>query len=166
MTQQTFNVLHHYTEKLTRDPDDRDELVLMAWQESLKLKERSNIPLMINHMKLRALEIGKRCALGAKISGKSQRDALNHERISLSQPYLGQADCTLEDTLVSYGQSPLNICIVDDFNSALTPDEQTFTDAIVAGYNSQEIQKLMGIGYLRFKELKLKVREKAVAYLV
>jgi hypothetical protein len=117
-------------------------------------------------MKLRALEIGKRCALGAKISGKSQRDALNHDRISLNQPYLGQADCTLEDTLVSYGQSPLNICIVDDFNSALTSDEQTFTDAIVAGYNSQEIQKLMGIGYLRFKELKLKVQEKAVEYLV
>jgi hypothetical protein len=166
MTKQTFQTLHHFTEKLTRDPDDRDELVLMAWQTSLKLKERSSIPLLINHLKLRALEIGKRCALGAKISGKSQRDAFNHDRISINQPYANDPSCTLEETLVSYGQSPLNICIVDDFNSALTSEEQTFTDAIVAGYNSQENQKLMGIGYLRFKALRLRVQEKAIAYLV
>jgi hypothetical protein len=165
MTQQTHNTLWHFTEKLTRDPDDRDELVLMAWQESLKLNERSNISLMINHMKLRALEIGKRCALGAKISGKSQRDALNHDRISIKQPYAGEAACTLEDTLVSYGQSPLNICIVNDFFDACNDLEKQVVDAKVAGYSEAEIMQLMNMQRPQFERLKLAVREKAVEYL-
>jgi hypothetical protein len=166
MTKQTFQTLHHFTEKLTRDPDDRDELVLMAWQESLKLKERSSIPLMINHMKLRALEIGKRCALGAKISGKSQRDALNHERISLNQPYAGEPSCTLEDTLVSYGQSPLNICIVNQFFDACDDSERALAEAKLAGYSDVECLQLMGLQRPQFERLKLAVREKAVEYLV
>ena len=165
MTQQTFNVLHHYTEKLTRDPDDRKELVLIAWKESLRLKERANIPILIHHMKLRALEIGKRCALGAKISGKSQRDAWSKERISLSQPYLGQADCTLEDTLVSYGQSPLNICIMHQFFDACNDSERALAEAKLAGYSDVVCLQLMGLQRPQFERLKLAVREKAVEYL-
>jgi hypothetical protein len=165
MTQQIYDTLWHYSEQFTRDSLQRSELITMAWREGQRLGNRCSTKLMQSLMHFRSKELKIRSAFPADEVGKSQRDAWNHSRISLNQPYLGQPDCTLEDTLVSYGQSPLSTCIVDDFNSALTSEEQTFADAIVAGYNSQEIQKLMKIGYLRFKELKLRVQEKAVEYL-
>jgi hypothetical protein len=116
-------------------------------------------------MKLRALEIGKRCALGAKISGKSQRDAWSKERISLSQPYLGEPNCTLEETLVSYGQSPLDLCIVNDFFDACNDSERQLAEAKLAGYSDVECLQLMNMQRPQFERLKLAVREKAVEYL-
>jgi hypothetical protein len=166
MTQQIYDTLWHYSEQFSRDKLERSELITMAWREGEKLGDKSSVKLMQSLMHFRSKELKIRSAFPVDLVGKSQRDAFNHERISLNQPYAGEPSCTLDETLVSYGQSPLDLCIVNDFNSALTSEEQTFTDAIVAGYNSQEIQKLMGIGYLRFKDLRLRVQEKAIAYLV
>jgi hypothetical protein len=165
MTQQIYDTLWHYSEQFTRDSLQRSELITMAWKEGQRLGNRCSTKLMQSLMHFRSKELKIRSAFPADEVGKSIRDAFNHERISINQPYAGEPSCTLEDTLVSYGQSPLHTCIVNDFNSALTSEEQMLTDAIVAGYNSQEIQKQMGIGYLHFKELKLKVQEKAVEYL-
>jgi hypothetical protein len=147
MTQQTFNTLMHFTEKLTRDPDDRKELVLLAWKESLRIGNKASIPLMINHMKLRSLEINKRCALGAKISGKSTRDALNRGRVSLNAPCKEDNAFTLQDTLTSCSNSPLDLCIVNDFYESCTDLEKRVVDEKVAGFSDPEIRKQLGITY-------------------
>jgi len=165
MTQQTHNILWHFTEKLTRDPDDRDELVLMAWRESEKLGARSTIQLMINIMKLRSREMKKRCALGTKISGKSVRDAWNHDRVSLNKPVGGTGRFTLEDTLGTYYWNPLSICIVNDFTEALPEQERAVADCIVAGYTEDEASRRLRISKCAYRAAKQKVKEKAVKYL-
>jgi len=165
MTQQVHNILWHYTEKLTRDPDDRDELVLMAWRESERLGARSSIPLMINCMKLRAREMKTRCALGTKISGKSIRDAWNHDRVSLNKPVGGVGKFTLEDTLGSYYWNPLSTCIVNDFADALPKQERDVADCIVAGYPEREAVKRLGISKYDYRAVRERVKEKAMEYL-
>lgn len=155
----------HFTEKLTRDPDDRKELVLLAWKESLRIGSKASIPLMINHMKLRSLEMGTRCALGAKISGKSNRDALNRDRVSLNAPCKDGHAFTLQDTLTSDANSPLDLCIVNDFYESCTDLERSFVNEKIAGYSDPEIRKQLGITYKHYDALKKAVREKANEYL-
>jgi len=43
-----YQELYHYTEKFTRDPDLRQDLVLLAWKESLKSPKYSDIRLLKN----------------------------------------------------------------------------------------------------------------------
>ncbi len=165
MTQQTHNILWHFTEKLTRDPDDRDELVLMAWKESQKLGSRASIPLMINIMKLRAREMKQRSALGSDISGKSVRDAWNHDRVSLNKPVGGVERFTLEETLGTYYWNPLSVCIVDDFAAALPEQERAVADCIIAGYTEDESMRRLGLSKCAYRAAKQKVKEKALKYL-
>ncbi len=40
MTSKDFSTLRRYAMKFAGDPDDRDELVLLAWQESKRLGSR------------------------------------------------------------------------------------------------------------------------------
>jgi hypothetical protein len=156
LTQQIYDTLWHYSEQFTRDPLERSELLTMAWREGEKLGEKSSVKLMQSLMHFRSKELKIRSAFPADEVGKSQRDIWNRAHESTDTT-------TIASTKFA---DPFHLCIVSDFNNALTPDEQILADAIIAGYNSQEIQKMMGIGYLRFKELKLKVQEKAVKYLV
>jgi len=164
MTKQTHNILWHFTEKLTKDPDDRDELVLMAWLESEKLGDRASIPLMINIMKLRSREMKKRCALGTKISGKSVRDAWNHDRVSLNKPVGGTGRFTLEDILVTYYWNPLSVCIVNDFAEALLRQERAVMDCLVAGYPEHEAVARLGISKYDYRAAKQHVKEEATKY--
>ena len=166
MDKSTFNTLLHFTEKLTRDPDDRIELVLMAWQESLRLGKRAEIPLLINFMKLRSKEIGFRCAFGAKISGKSIRDVWFHKPKSISLPIKANVNLTISDTLASYNADPLSMCIVSDFHGSLATDEQRFADLLVAGYSRKEISKKLRMSETEFLRVRKCVQEKAVMYLV
>jgi hypothetical protein len=156
MDQQTFNTLYHFTERLTRDPDDRIELVLMAWQQSLRSKRNASIPIMINFMKLRARELKKRCAFGAKECGKSIRDVWHYKLT-----YLGG----LNDTLATYSNNPLSMCVVNDFQESLDPLESDVTDAIVSGYNATEISKRLNLSRDRLMKTKMQIETKAVKYL-
>lgn len=156
----------HFTEKLTRDPDDRKELVLLAWKEGLRIGSKASIPIMIHHMKLRSLEMGKRCALGAKISGKSTRDAMNHGRISLNQPCADDRTFTLQDTLSSCFGDPLSLCIVNDFYDSCTDLERKVMEGKIAGFSDTEIRKQLKVRYRHFDALKKAVREKATEYLI
>jgi hypothetical protein len=164
MDEQTFQVLHHYTERLTRDPDDRDELVLMAWMASKRMGERATIALMINVMKLRAREIKTRCAFGTAISGKSIRDAWNHDRVYLHAPVGRQSGFTLQDTLSCYSEDPLSVCVVNDFENGLGA-EKGVADCIVAGYTQKETVCRLRISNHKFGEMKRRVQGKAVRYL-
>jgi hypothetical protein len=166
MTDSMYNTLWHFTEKLTRDPDDRQELVLMAWKEMERGGGKKEIPWLINVMKLRSREMNKRCALGAKISGKSQRDAWNHERVSLSKPVGTNSKFALEDTISCTSGDPLSMCIVEDFEKALPGLEHSVAEGIVSGYNSNEISRSLGISRDRFAKTKHAVQEKAMKYLV
>jgi hypothetical protein len=165
MTQQIYDTLWHYSEQFTRDSLQRSELITMAWREGQRLGNRCSTKLMQSLMHFRSKELKIRSAFPADEVGKSIRDAFNHDRISLSQPYLGEPDCTLEETLVSYGQSPLNICIMHQFFDACNESERALAEAKLAGYSDVECLKLMGLQRPQFERLKLAVREKAVEYL-
>jgi len=43
MSTQEFHTLQRYAMKMLNDPDDRDELVLLAWQESIRLGSKSSM---------------------------------------------------------------------------------------------------------------------------
>ena len=84
MSTQDFHTLQRYAMKMLKDPDDRDELVLLAWQESNRLGPKSSIPLLVNYMKWRARE-NKRSIVGVHDGGKSLQDVWHHNPISLMQ---------------------------------------------------------------------------------
>jgi hypothetical protein len=164
MTQQIYDTLWHYSEQFTRDPLERSELLTMAWREGQRLGNRCSTKLMQSLMHFRSKELKIRSAFPAKEVGKSQRDALNHSRISIHQPYAGEPECTLADTLSSY-TSPLDICIVNDFFDSCNESERALAEAKLAGYSDVECLQLMGLQRPQFERLKLAVREKAVEYL-
>ncbi len=164
MDESTFNTLFHFTEKLTRDPDDRMELVLMAWKESARLG-KVEIPLLINFMKLRARELNKRCAFGAKFSGKSIKDAWHSRPISISAIFNSKSGFTIGDTLTCCSYNPLGLCIVNDFENALDEKEERVADAMVAGYNAREIMQSLNVSRPQFLQVKQAVQDKAMAYL-
>jgi hypothetical protein len=116
-------------------------------------------------MHFRSKELKIRSAFPADEVGKSIRDAFNHDRISINQPYAGEPSCTLEETLVSYGQSPLNICIVNDFFESCNDSERQLVEGKLAGYSDVECLQMMNMQRPQFERLKLAVREKAVEYL-
>jgi hypothetical protein len=165
MTESLYNTLWHFTEKLTRDPDDREELVLIAWKEMERAGGRQDIPWLINVMKLRSREMKQRCALGAKISGKSQRDAMNHVKVSLNKPVSTDNKLTMGDTITSVSYDPLSMCIVQDFEHALPGLEHSVAEAMLSGYNCGEISRGLGITRDRFLQVRQLVQEKAVEYL-
>jgi hypothetical protein len=70
MSTQEFHTLQRYAMKMLNNPDDRDELVLLAWQESNRLGPKASMPLLVNYMKLRGRE-NKRSVVGAHDGGKS-----------------------------------------------------------------------------------------------
>jgi hypothetical protein len=44
MSTQEFHTLQRYAMKMLKDPDDRDELVLLAWQECVFRLIRPGVP--------------------------------------------------------------------------------------------------------------------------
>ena len=48
MSPHHYFTLQRYAMKMLRDPDDRNELVLQAWQESLRLGDRASMPILVN----------------------------------------------------------------------------------------------------------------------
>jgi hypothetical protein len=165
MTKSVYDTLWHYSEQFSRDSLQRSELITMAWRKGQRLGNRCSTKLMQSLMHFRSKELKIRSAFPADEVGKSIRDALNHERISINQPYAGEPSCTLEETLVSYGQSPLNICIVNDFFDSCNDSERALAEAKLAGYSDVECLQMMNMQRPQFERLKLAVREKAVEYL-
>ena len=64
-----YDVLWHYSEKFTRDPDLRQDLVLMAYQQDKRFGEQSEIRLLKHFMKYRSLEVSTRNSLGKSVGG-------------------------------------------------------------------------------------------------
>ena len=160
-----FDHLWHYSEKFTRDQDQRQDLVLMAWLEDERLGAKSDVRLLKHFMKLRAKEIGVRSALGCSIGGKSKRDAFNHERVSIHKRAVNDNPFCIADTLTSVTRNPFSMCVVHEFENALPQLEARVAEQIISGYTDKEGAAAVGVPFSRYRELKYAVREKAMEYL-
>ncbi len=132
MSTQDFHALQRYAMKMLKDPDDRNELVLLAWQESIRLGPKSSMPLLVNYMKWRARE-NKRSIVGAHDGGKSLQDVRHHDPLSLDAA-VGPGKKSLMDVVSSYDRDPFGLCIVSGFEDDLSAYQRVVAKQIVAGY--------------------------------
>ena len=163
MSSQEFHTLQRYAMKMLNDPDDRDELVLLAWQESIRLGPRSSMPLLVNFMKWRARE-NKRSIVGAHDGGKSLQDVWHHNPISLD-PAIGHDKTPLSAFVSSYDRDPFGQCVVSRFEDDLSDEEQMVAKQIVAGYTDKESAQNLGLDVEVVKKMKSEVRQKAIEHL-
>jgi hypothetical protein len=160
-----YQELWHYSEKFTRNPDHRQDLVLMAWQQDKRFGEKSEIRLLKNFMKYRAREISSRNSLGKEVGGKSKRDVYSHDRVSIFKKVAGDNQFTLADTLTSFARDPLSMCIVNEFQDALHGNEVLVAEQIVAGFTDKEASVKLRLPIGDYRRLKFAVQEKAMEYL-
>ena len=164
MSTQEFHTLQRYAMKMLNDPDDRDELVLLAWQESIRLGPKSSMPLLVNYMKWRARE-NKRSIVGAHDGGKSLQDVWHHNPVSLDAA-VKPGKKSLMDIVTSYDRDPFGWCIVSGFEDALSANQRVVAEQIVAGYTDKESAHNLGLTVAALKMMKAEVRCKAVEHLV
>ncbi len=163
MSNKEYYTLRRYAKKYTSDPDDQNDLVLLAWQESVRLGERASMPILVNFLKLGARE-NLRSIVGAKAGGKSIRDAWHQKPVSLNKSIDAEGH-TLIDFMASCAEDPFGLCLVNEFENALDEAEAAVAGEIVAGYSQQESLARLGVGYGQFRRLKQVVRTKAVEHL-
>ena len=84
MTNQEFTTLMSYARVFAHTEDDTDELLLLAYQESLRLGTRCRFALLVNYMRLCARGISDRSFLALDQAGKSRLDAFNKGKCYLS----------------------------------------------------------------------------------
>jgi hypothetical protein len=164
MSTQEFHTLQRYAMKMATDPDDRDELALLAWQESIRLGPKSSMPLLVNYMKLRARE-NKRSIVGAHDGGKSLQDVWHHNPVSLDARVI-RGDTLLSDFECSYDRDPFGQCVVSGFEDDLSDEEQLVAEQIVWGYTDKESAHNLGLTIATLRMMKAEVRCKAIEHLL
>lgn len=164
MSTQDFHTLQRYAMKMAKDPDDRDELVLLAWQESNRLGSKSSMPLLVNYMKLRARE-NKRSIVGAHDGGKSLQDVWYHNPVSLDST-VGNANTALSAFVSSYDRDPFGQCVVAGFEDDLSENQQMVAEQIVAGYTDNESALNLGLSVGTLRKMKAEIRQKAMEHLM
>ena len=162
MSDKEYHTLKRYAKKLARDEDDRDDLILQAYQESTRLGPRSCMPLLINFMKWRSTD-RNHSFLGVKAGGKSKKDAWNYGTLSIFKPM--EDGAMLVDMLADCEEDPLGMLVVKEFDSSLTPNEDAVAGEIVAGYTAKEIVSQLEMLPSEFQRIKEKVRRKAIIHL-
>jgi DNA-binding CsgD family transcriptional regulator len=163
MSTQEFHTLQRYAMKMLKDPDDRDELVLLAWQESIRLGPKSSMPLLVNYMKWRARE-NKRSIVGAHNGGKSLQDVWHHDPVSLDAA-VGPGKKSLMDVVSSYDRDPFGRCVVSGFEDDLSDEEGRVAEQMVWGYTDKESAHNLGLDVETLRMMKAKVRCKAAKHL-
>jgi hypothetical protein len=164
MSTQEFHTLQRYAMKMLNDPDDRDELVLLAWKESIRLGPKSSMPLLVNYMKWRARE-NKRSIVGAHDGGKSLQDVWHHNPVSLDTT-VGDDKAPLSAFVSSYDRDPFGLCVVVGFEDDLSEKQQMVAEQIVAGYTETESANNLGLTIAALRMMKAEVRCKAIEHLV
>lgn len=164
MSPQEYHTLQRYAMKMTKDPDDRDELVLLAWQESNRLGPKSSMPLLVNYMKFRARE-NNRSIVGAHDGGKSLQDVWRQSPISLDA-VAGRSNAPLIEFVSSYDRDPFGQCIVSGFEDDLSDEQQMVAEQIVWGYTEMESAQNLGLDVGTVRKMKAEVRRKAIEHLV
>ena len=163
MSNKEYYTLRRYAMKFANDPDDQNDLVLLALQESNRLGAKASMPILVNFLKLRSREMN-RSFVGAKCGGKSVRDVWHQKPLSLRKVIIDSSR-TLGDFLSSCAEDPYGLCLVSEFEEALNINESEVAWEIVAGYTEQESTNRLGVGYEQIRRLKQIVRNKAIEYL-
>ena len=165
MNEQEYRELWFYSERFTRDPLQRSELVTMSWKEGERLGDRCTTGLMKSMMHFRSKELNKRSAFPAKEMGKRTLDAWNRpERVYLDRPVRDPGGI-VADFLLSEKATPYDHTVVNDFLDALTAEEHNVLDDMNAGFTLTEISRRCKISLSHLTFLRQSIREKAASYL-
>ncbi len=163
MTNQEVTTLMSYARVFAHTEDDADELLLLAYQESLRLGARCTFALLVNYMRLCARSISDRSFLALDEAGKSRLDAFNRGKCYLSGPIVD--DSTLEDTIASDSTDPFDDYVSQEFVHSLNEREKTVLSELTAGYSVREICKGLHLSSKTFERVRVSLREKAGKHL-
>jgi len=159
MTAQEFSTLKSYARIFAHTEDDEDELLLLAYQESLRLG--SNCPLAL---RLSAKSICERSILPLDEVGKSRLDAFNKEKVSLSS--FDSDESNLEEVISSDSSNPFDDYVANEFTSSLNEREEKVLSELVAGYSVREICSELHISSKTFERVRASLRTKAGKHLL
>ena len=164
MTAQEFSTLKSYARIFAHTEDDEDELLLLAYQESLRLGSNCPLALLINYMRLSAKSVCERSILPLDEVGKSRLDAFNKEKVSLSNS--DPDDSNLEEVLSSDSSNPFDDYAANEFTSSLNEREEKVLSELVAGYSVREICSELHISSKTFENVRASLRTKAGKHLL
>ena len=167
MSNSEFKTLQRYAMKFANDVDDQDDLVLQAYEEEQRLKEKATMPLLVNFMKLRGREIHQRSFLGVKEGGKSNIDAWSYEdaKCSLDQQIDDGIEETYEEIIGDNSRNPYTFCVIHEFVDSLSHQQRNLLEAILSGYKGYEIEQMLEMSPKRLKELRAQLQMQAPLYL-
>ena len=169
MTAQEFSSLKSYARIFAHTEDDADDLLLLAYQESLRLGKKCAFALLVNYMRLCARSISERSILPLDEVGKSRLDAFNKEKLSLSEPVShdgSEDDGTFGDLISSDASNPFDDYVAMEFVSSLNERERNILSEIIAGYSVREICKELRISSKTFENVRASLRTKAGKHLL
>ncbi len=164
MTTQEFVTLKSYARFFAHTEDDADEILLLAYQESLRLGSKSTFALLINYMRLCAKSICDRSFLALDQAGKSRLDAFNKEKRYLSDPIAD--DLTLENVVASESTDPFDDYVSQEFVCSLNERERKVLSELTAGYSVREICKDLRMSSKTFEKIRASLQSKARSFLI
>ncbi len=164
MTTQEFTTLMSYARVFAHTEDDADELLLLAYQESLRLGTRCTFALLVNYMRLCARSISDRSFLALDEAGKSRLDAFSKGKCYLSDPIV--YDSTLENVIASDSSNPFDDYVSQEFVCSLNECEKKILSELTAGYSVREICKGLGMSSKTFEKVRTSLRLKAGKHLL
>jgi hypothetical protein len=164
MTTQEYVTLKSYARIFAQTADDADELLLLAYQESLRLGSKSTLALLINFMRLCSRSISERSILPLDEVGKSRFDVFNKEKVSLSNSNFD--DSNLEEVISSDSSNPFDEYVANEFTSSLNEQEGKVLSELVAGYSVREICKDIHISSKTFEKIRSSLKVKAGKHLL
>jgi hypothetical protein len=165
MSEQEYDDLWRYSERFSRDPLERNELITMAWKEGEKLGERCNMKLMKSAMHFRSKELNRRSAFPVDEVGKSCIDAWSKDLVYVDRPYSNSGNNASEQILKT-ATTPFNHTIVSMFVEALTIDERMLLDALGFGYSLKEVCRHNAMSMSCINSIRQSLRKKAVDHLL
>lgn len=164
MTAHEFVTLKSYAHIFAHTEDDWDELLLLAYLESIRLGKKCTLALLINYMRLCSKSINERSILSLDEAGKSRLDAFNKEKCYLSSQV--SEDSTLENVLASDSINPFDDYVANEFVCLLYDMERNVLSELMAGYTVREICKDLRISSKTFENVRASLRAKAGKHLV
>jgi hypothetical protein len=165
MSEQEYDDLWHYSERFTRDPLERSELLTMAWKEGEKLGDRCNLKLMKSAMHFRSKELNKRSAFPCKEVGKSTIDAWSKELVYMDCPYANSGNTPSEQILKTEA-TPLHFTIAAMFIEGLNDDERILLDALASGYALKDVSSGNAMSISCINSIRRSLQAKAVDHLL
>ena len=164
MTAQEFSSLKSYARTFAHTEDDADDLLLLAYQESLRLGVKCTMALLVNFMRLSAKSILERSFLPLDEVGKSRLDAFNKEKVSLSS--FNSDESNLEEVISSDSSNPFDDYVTNEFTSSLNERERNILSELTAGYSVREICSELHISSKTFESVRASLRAKAGKHLL